>query len=63
MSDPAFTFMSWLKEEKAYLENLAMEPPEETLEMDYYSTLVELGEYQYVFTCFNIYIRIFLTAD
>ncbi|KAF8331785.1 hypothetical protein F5887DRAFT_1063958 [Amanita rubescens] len=45
ISDPAFTFMSWLEEEKKYLENLATEPPEETLEMDYYSALVELGEY------------------
>jgi hypothetical protein len=47
--------MRWLQEEKEYLENLATEPPEETLEMDYYSALVDLREYQYVLPALTLH--------
>ena len=41
-------FNNWLKEERQYLENLKREPPEETLEMEYYTQLVKFYEYEYV---------------
>ncbi|KAM6490953.1 hypothetical protein JOM56_001313 [Amanita muscaria] len=44
--DDTSVFNQWLMEEKQYLENLSTEPPEETLEMDYYTVLVKLMECQ-----------------
>ncbi|KAI6020369.1 hypothetical protein BKA83DRAFT_4464675 [Pisolithus microcarpus] len=35
-------FEKWLAEEKAYLEQLSREPPEETLQMEYWEQLVKL---------------------
>lgn len=35
-------FMHWLDEERNYLKNLSREPPQETLEIDYYLRLCEL---------------------
>ena len=36
------TFEDWLEEEKAYLHSLIRELPEETLQMDYVSKLLDL---------------------
>lgn len=47
IEDPS-VFVQWLVEEKEYLEKLSSEPPEETLEMDYYTALVNLLSHQYV---------------
>ncbi len=33
-------FKAWLREEETYLSNLQHEPPEETIEMEYYTRLV-----------------------
>jgi len=35
-------FETWLEEERAYLQGLKKEPPEETLQMEYYQKLVNL---------------------
>ncbi|KIK66720.1 hypothetical protein GYMLUDRAFT_238956 [Collybiopsis luxurians FD-317 M1] len=43
ISDPS-VFYQWLVEEGEYLQNLSREPPEETLKMQYYRTLVALGK-------------------
>ncbi|KAJ7226507.1 hypothetical protein B0H12DRAFT_1205258 [Mycena haematopus] len=37
-------FHTWLEKEKAHLRTLSKEPPEETLEMEYYQKLVNLQE-------------------
>jgi len=37
-------FHTWLEEERAYLQSLPTDPLQETLEMEYYSCLVELNE-------------------
>jgi hypothetical protein len=42
----AAIFSEWLKEEKQYLEGLSMEPPEETLEMDYYEARIKLDGFE-----------------
>jgi hypothetical protein len=39
-------FKDWLVEEKKYLEGLLAEPPEETLEMDYYEARVRLDGFE-----------------
>ena len=39
-------FQDWLAEEKAYLEGLSREPLLETLEMEYWQKLVNLGASQ-----------------
>lgn len=39
-------FRAWLDEEKSYLSGLKSEPPEETLEIDYYESLVRLQKFQ-----------------
>lgn len=36
------TFDQWLKDEKEYLQGLKKEPPEESLQMEYYKVLVKL---------------------
>jgi hypothetical protein len=41
-------FECWLEEEKAYLLSLAKEPPEETLEMDYYKALLNWKVQEYI---------------
>jgi hypothetical protein len=40
----ATIFFSWLVEEKVYLQGLSKEPPEETLQMDYYRKLIALRD-------------------
>ncbi|KAF8341119.1 hypothetical protein F5887DRAFT_888021, partial [Amanita rubescens] len=45
ITDPT-VFTTWLAEEKAYLSQLLSEPPEETLEMEYYQSLVEFYKCQ-----------------
>lgn len=40
---------TWLGEEKTYLQGLKSEPVQETLEMEYYTKLVALGNYEYAF--------------
>ncbi|KAF8337774.1 hypothetical protein F5887DRAFT_1063021 [Amanita rubescens] len=45
ITDPAI-FRTWLDEEKTYLSSLLREPPEETLEIEYYERLVQLFDYQ-----------------
>ena len=47
ITNPAI-FRTWLDEEKMYLSDLLCEPPEETLEMEYYERLVQLFNCQYV---------------
>ena len=47
ITDPTI-FRTWLDEEKMYLSDLLREPPEETLEMEYYERLVQLSNCQYV---------------
>ncbi|KAI5983709.1 hypothetical protein EDD15DRAFT_2201865 [Pisolithus albus] len=42
VSDPA-TFKLWLDEERVYLKSLVCEPPEETLQMEYWQRLVNLA--------------------
>lgn len=42
VSDPA-TFKLWLDEERVYLKSLVREPPEETLQMEYWQRLVNLA--------------------
>lgn len=46
-------FEEWLKEEKEYLQGLSKEPPEETLQMEYYQRLVNLNACEYV-TAFHL---------
>ena len=41
----------WLAEEKAYLQSLGHEPPDETLKMEYLHRLVKLSSSQYVHCC------------
>ncbi|KAF6749130.1 hypothetical protein DFP72DRAFT_992049 [Ephemerocybe angulata] len=38
------TFERWLAEERLYLKNLAKEPPQDTLKMEYYRKLIKLQE-------------------
>ncbi|KAF7313217.1 hypothetical protein MKEN_01008300 [Mycena kentingensis (nom. inval.)] len=38
------TFEEWLEEEKRLLKTLSKEPPEETMNMEYYQRLVNLAE-------------------
>ncbi|KAI6142300.1 hypothetical protein EDD17DRAFT_1662346 [Pisolithus thermaeus] len=47
VSDPA-TFKVWLDEECHYLKSLLCEPPEETLQMEYWQQLVNLAASRYV---------------
>jgi hypothetical protein len=42
------TFEGWLVEEKAYLQSLASEPVEDTLQMEYCQKLIELNKIEYV---------------
>ncbi|KAI5995861.1 hypothetical protein EDD15DRAFT_2365295 [Pisolithus albus] len=42
VTDPA-TFKIWLDEERVYLKSLVREPPEETLQMEYWQRLVSLA--------------------
>jgi hypothetical protein len=42
-------FQVWLAEEKAYLEGLSREPLLESLAMEYWQKLVNLGASEYVF--------------
>jgi hypothetical protein len=42
-------FQEWLAKEKAYLEGLSREPLEESLAMEYWQKLVNLGASEYVF--------------
>ena len=42
-------FQDWLAEEKAYLEGLSREPLLESLVMEYWQKLVNLGASEYVF--------------
>ncbi|KAI5992520.1 hypothetical protein EDD15DRAFT_2388285 [Pisolithus albus] len=42
VTDPA-TFKIWLDEERVYLKSLVCEPPEETLQMEYWQRLVSLA--------------------
>lgn len=41
IADPSI-FVTWLEEEKDYLEGLLTEPVVETLEMDYYEARIKL---------------------
>ena len=41
-------FEVWLMEEKTYLQQLSDEPPEETLQMEYWEQLVKLTGSRYV---------------
>jgi hypothetical protein len=41
-------FQEWLAEEKAYLEGLSREPLQESLAMEYWQKLVNLGASEYV---------------
>ena len=41
-------FEQWLVEEKRYLESLAKEPPQETLQMEYCQRLTHLWQCEYV---------------
>ena len=41
-------FEHWLEEERSYLHSLSKEPPQETLEMNYYEALVNLQAAEYV---------------
>lgn len=45
IADPLI-FETWLDEEKSYLSRLRSEPPQETLEIDYYESLVRLQKSQ-----------------
>ncbi len=45
ITDPVI-FRTWLDEEKSYLSGLRSEPPQETLEIDYYESLVRLQKSQ-----------------
>lgn len=47
IGDPSI-FTTWLQEEKKYLEDLKHEPPQETLEMEYYKKLINFYEFEYV---------------
>ena len=42
-------FQDWLAEEKAYLEGLSREPLLESLAMEYWQKLVNLGASKYIF--------------
>lgn len=42
-------FEEWLLEEKNYLQNLAKEPPQETLQMEYYQRLNHLWQCKWVY--------------
>lgn len=42
-------FKDWLVEEKAYLQGLKKEPPQETLAMEYHQRLTHLWHCEYVF--------------
>ncbi len=53
-------FPQWLAEELAYLKNQKQDPPEETLEMEYYSRLVAYHHIEYVIF-FRCHINILLT--
>ncbi|KAF6759070.1 hypothetical protein DFP72DRAFT_806955, partial [Ephemerocybe angulata] len=46
----AGVFTAWLDEERVYLNGLTSEPPQDTLEMDYYQRLVELSSTKYAAT-------------
>jgi hypothetical protein len=37
-------FAEWLEKEKTYLQTLSKEPPEETMDMEYYQKLVNLQD-------------------
>lgn len=49
-------FEEWLREEKEYLQGLSRQPPEETLQMEYYKKLLKLKGYQCVIITFFCYI-------
>jgi hypothetical protein len=47
LSDPE-VFETWHEEERKYLDGLSREPLVETLEMEYYQKLINLGASSYV---------------
>jgi hypothetical protein len=54
-------FQDWLAEEKVYLEGLSREPLLESLEMEYWQKLVNLGASQYVIHFYLICLLTFVS--